>query len=234
MRTETYLAIITVLAIFVMGGILAAAVLYPQGIGRGVQQNYITVSAKGFAYGYPSQSSLYLTVNGTGPTAGLATMNASLAVQELNATMQKYIGGNSSMIKTMSYSLSKVHNSSAYEVVEGMRITLPDINSTGSALASAASVENVYVNAVVPALSKAQSKALVGEALSDALYNATSQAEVLARNATVSVHNVTVNSYYVFPYALAGAAYATNGGSSQFYSGQNQVAESITVTFTYT
>lgn len=234
MKTETYLLIIAILAILVMGAVLATAVLYPNGVASlGGRSNYITVSAQGFAYGYPTQAILYLSLNGSGPTASIATTNASLTLQRLNYSVKGYVNGNLSLIKTLSYSLFKVRNSTQYEVVESLKVTIPNINNASAALGNLSSINNVYVNSVSPVLSNSQIKAMIGEALSDALANATAQAKVLANNATVTTHNISVSSYYVFPSFNSGAALPSGAQASLFYSGQNQVSESITASFSY-
>lgn len=240
MKTETYLLIIAVLAIFVMGAILATAVLYPGGLVAtpGGQNNNIYVTAEGFAYGYPSQAVLYLYLSGSGPSSAIATSNASLTLQRLNYSLNSYINGNTTRIKTLAYQLYKQHNSSVYEVQESIEVTLPNIDNLSTAIQNLSSVGNVYVQQVSPVLSPSQQTALRNQALSSALANATAQAQVLAQNATVTVHNITVTSFGVYPFGngLLAAASPSGGISNQgtlFYQGQNQVTESITAQFSY-
>jgi|GEM_PF-6019388 uncharacterized protein YggE len=239
MKTETYLVIIAVLAIFVMGAVLAAAVLYPGGLTgvTGTQNNYITVTAQGFAYGYPSEAVIYLYLNGSGPDSAIATSNASLTLQKLNFSLNKYINENTSEIKTLSYQLSKEHNSSIYEVDEDLEVTIPNIQNVSTVLQNLSSIQNIYVQTVSPTLSDSQKVKLRNLALSDALTNATTQAKVLAQNMTVTTHNITVTSFNVFyPYSLNAAASPSGGIGNKgtlIYSGENQVSETVTVQFSY-
>lgn len=238
MKTETYLVIIAVLAIFVMGAVLATAILYPGGVigNPGSQSNYITVTAQGFAYGYPSEAVVYLYLNGSGPNSAIATSNATLTLQRLNFSLNRYINENTSQIKTLSYQLYKQHNSSAYEVEEDLQVTIPNIQNVSAVLQNLSSINNMYIQTVSPTLSDSQKTKLRNLALSDALANATTQAKVLAQNMTVTTHNITVTSFNVFyPYSLDATASAGGIGDKNtlIYSGENQVSETVTVQFSY-
>ncbi len=233
MKTETYLVVIAALAILVMGAALAMEAVYQHGTaGSTTQPVYITVSAQGFSYGSPTQALLYLSLNGSGPTPTIATSNASLTVQKLNYSILRFMDGNASMMKTLSYSLFKEANSSQYEVVERLRAKIPDIENASAAIDAISAFGNVYIDSVSAVLSDSQISVMRNHALADALSNATSQARALAGNATVRVRNITVNSYSVFPYAFSGSTgIEAKSPAGMIYAGQDQVSESITVTF---
>lgn len=238
MKPETYMVLITLFSILVMGTIVVLAVARPSGIfGAGVGQGTITVSAEGFAYGYPQQAYIYVSLNGSGQTASIAATNASLTLQRLNFSVERYLGGNLSRIKTTSYQLYRVHNSSAYEVYENLQLLIPNVDNLSYALANVSGISNVYVSSVSPVLSDYQISNMRSQALAAALENATSQASILAHNASVTQHNITVDSYTIMP-----LAYTAYGSSSPlpspeqglvYYTGRNEVSESITATFSY-
>lgn len=238
MKPETYMVLITLFSILIMGAIVVLAVSRPPSLfGAGPGQGTITVSAEGFAYGYPQQAYIYVSLNGSGQTASIASANASLALQRLNFSVERYLGGNLSRIKTTSYQLYKIHNSSAYEVYENLQLLIPNIDNLSYALANVSGISNVYVNSVSPVLSDYQIGGMRSQALAAALQNATSQAEILAHNASITQHNITVDSYTVMPlvYSAYGSAYQAPSPSQGlvYYTGRNEVSESITASFSY-
>ncbi|MDE1851705.1 MAG: SIMPL domain-containing protein [Candidatus Micrarchaeota archaeon] len=238
MKPETTMTIIAILALLIMGTVLVVAVLYPEGFGAS-GKNSIYVSAQGFAYAVPQQAVAYLTINGSGKTGEIATANMSLTLAQFNASVKKYVNGNMSMVKTVSYSLYKPANSTSYVAIEGVQVTIPNIQNASSFLGNMSTISNLYVSQVSAQLSNAQIKNLTGLAINDALQNATTQAGSVAKfagNKGLSLTNVTVNSYRIYPYYNSYISAATNkygNISPEFYSGTMQVAESVSAIFTY-
>ncbi len=198
--------------------------------------SHVTVTATGSAIALPSQVHMYLYANSSAPAAQVATQGLAATIGEINSTLLPYIGRNLSNIQTVSYSLYKVYNRSAYTATEGLSITIPNIGNASAAIGALSSISNVYVNGVNAQLSAAQISSLRDQALSSALANATSQASILANNATVQLGNVTVNSYGIIPFYGNSfmptiAAAATTQSGPGFYGGVSTVTESITATF---
>ena len=229
MRTEGLgMYLFAVLVVVIMAGIIATMVLFPNGFLGSASQKTITVRASGTSYGYPSEAAVYFIVNGTGRTSGIATSNLSLTLSKLNYTISKYV--NSSMTKTMSYSLYKIRNSSAYSATEELEYTT-SADNVSALLGAASSINNTYVTGAEAELSASQRSSMISQALSEAMANATSEAMVIA-NSSVSIMNVSSTSSYVYPvYGIS--AYGSVSGPSQpaFYTGTQSVTEQVTVTF---
>ncbi|MDE1824124.1 MAG: SIMPL domain-containing protein [Candidatus Micrarchaeota archaeon] len=237
MKPETTMTIITVLALLIMGIVLVVAVLYPNGFGA-QHQNAIYVSAQGFAYGAPQQAVAYLTINGSGATAEIATANVSLTLAKFNASVKKYVNGNMSMVKTVSYSLYLPHNSTDYVATEGIQVNIPNIQNASSFIGNMSTLSNLYISQVSAQLSNQQIKNLTSAAIADALQNATAQARSVSRfagNKTIMLANVTINSYRIYPYYNYASASSGKYGnpSPEFFSGTMQVAESVSAVFSY-
>lgn len=229
-RTDIFLFIIAFVAVLSMAAIVALAVLEPAGAGSGY--SYITVSASGESYGYPQVARLYVSMNGTGSTAAIAYSNLSLTASTLNFTMQKYIAGNSSNMKTEAYSLQKVYNKSYYEASETVVLYIPQVQNVTGAIDALSQVPGVSLNQASAELSSQQDAELTQSALRAALSNATAQAETLSGNKTLEVNNITVSRTYIYPYIqFSGAAYQQSGQS--FFSGIDGVQEQITAVFSY-
>jgi uncharacterized protein YggE len=234
MKTEKLFATVTIIALAITGVVLVATVLYPQGIIGTNQINYIMISASGFASSRPSQAIVSLNINGSGATTAMATANISVTLNVLNSSLEKYINGNTTLIKTLSYSLYKVYNESVYTAVESLQVKIPNIQNVSPLLGDISSVPNVYVSDVSAVLSDSQATALRSQALQNALANATAQAQALAGNKILTLHNITVNSYYIYPYSLGASAALRSDVTPAFFGGENKVVESITTSFSYT
>jgi uncharacterized protein YggE len=194
----------------------------------------ISVQATGSASGIPSQGVIYITVNGTGLNSTAATHNLTTTVSMLNATLQPFIGGNMSNIKTTSYSLSKVYNKTSYEATEAFQVTIPSVQNVSAVIGNLSSLSNVYVQDVSSQLSPAQITKLRAQALSSALANATSQARVVSANGTVNLRNVSVGGFSIFPYPVFGvesAAATAPLSSPGYYTGTEEVTESVSAVF---
>ena len=219
------------------------------------QQNlgYITVSATGTASATPTEGTLYLSVQGNGKTAAAATHNLSVALNQMNSTLIKYINGNLSLIKTTYYNLYNQTNNypcysnlacptyispNGFVASEQLTVTIPNTQNVSKAIGALAAVNGVQVTSASATLSDAQITALRTTAFENALKNATSQASALTGNASLSEQNITVNNYYFYPvaYALGTSSSGTatvNSTNPSFYSGTDSVTESINVVFSY-
>jgi uncharacterized protein YggE len=240
---------VILVAILVIGAVAIAGMLLNQTSARlGAAGKTITVSATGSASGSAAQETLYLAVNGTGITARAATDNLSSTMGTVNTTLLAYVGGNTSMISTTSYSLTRSYNytfkngtwtsvPTGYLATESLKVTLPDVNDTGAALNALASVRNVYVSSVQASLSDEQIASLRAQALSSALSNATQQASIVAGGVGIYPMNISVSHYYVYPvypmYAASGLAGIENGTEPTIYTGVSTVTESVSVVFGY-
>ncbi len=221
--------VFAVLVVILFAGIIATMVLFPNGFQGSPQQKTILVRATGTASGYPSEGIVYLTLNGTGQTPAIATSNLSLSISKLNYTLMKYT--NASDISTIYYSLSRIRNSSMYSAVEEVMVTTSESN-VSSILGSAASINGISVNGASAKLSDSQSSALISKALSAAMANATSQAELLANSSVIPV-NISSSSSYIYP-LYSGVGFSASALSPQapaFFAGTQAVTEQITVLF---
>lgn len=219
-----------------MAIVLLAGMLYPNGILESQGLTYITVSASGVSYGYPQVATIYLRMNGTGSNAAIATANLSLTLNQFNFTMAKYLGNNSSGMSTQSYSLQRIYNSSKYEASEIVSLSVPQIANVSPMLGALSLIQNVYVIQTSSSLSNQQSEQLMQSALSLAIQNATSQAQVAAGSNAISIKNVTVSKGYVYPVYPAAYSGGFNSASVQnplFFNGREGVREQVTIEFAY-
>lgn len=238
---------ISILVIIVL---LAMAFLVSQGLsGTSIaHKTYtISISATGASSAYPQSALMYLFINGSGKTAQAATQNISLTLSAVNGTLLKYVDGNASAISTESYSLSRYSNAtlntSGYTAAETVGVKIPEVSNVSYLVGELSLIPDVYVSSVSAQLTSAQIAALRSEAISLAVQNATQQAQVVAGlGVSISLGNVTVNSYGIYP---LGASYpvASSGGfqssavapsSPVFYAGQSEITESVSTTFYYT
>ena len=236
-------------------------------ISPGGATSVITLSATGTASSRPTQAQISITINGTGATTASAVQNISTTLNMFNSTAYKFLNGNMSLLETTYYSVYKPYqycpiyatnatpasgsiaipmkctsNNIGYTAAEDISVTLPNIDNASSFLGAIASIPNVYVSSVSPSLSSNQTASLRAAALASAISNATSQADaLLGPNEMIYSRNISVNSYYIFPYGVAANSGALTAGvadrnttiSPQFYSGKSQVTESVSVVFHY-
>ena len=236
MKVEHVTTLIAIISIIVLGLALYISVLYPSGISQknsNAMQSSITVTATGTAEQYPSQGVLYLSINGTGKTQQIATMNLSLGIASVNNSISKYIEGNISNIQTEYYTVSKIRNSTLYQAYEEIKITLPNSNNISAALSQLSNIGNVNVFSASAQLSPSQQNSMEKQALSYALENATQQAEVLANNSTIVIVNITTNQQSrILPFSASAVSnIAGSNTGSIFYYGNQGLTETITVTF---
>ena len=228
------LFIIAIVAIVAMAIILILSVLYPNGTFQNQGLTYVRVTASGTAYDYPQSATIYVSMNGTGATSAIATSNLTLTLNEFNFTVAKYIGDNTSRIRTQSYSLRKIWNSSNYEATELVSVTIPQVQNVTPLLTTLSLIQDVYISQVSAQLTNTQANTLTQEALSQALQNATAQATVLSENRTVTIRNITVSRNYVYPFPMySNAGVSSAQQNSIFFNGRQGIEEQVTVVYSY-
>ncbi len=216
----------------------------------------VSVTASGSASATADAAQLDLLVNGTGNTTQIAVANLSKTMNLVNSTLLKYVNGNLSQISTEYFNVNacysypyyistttiyppKVNKTCGYVATEDLLITIPNSNNVTSALQSLTSIPNVYVNGAAAKLTNQQISTLRGQALTQAMSNATGQAVAVSPTGKVSALNITVNGFYVYPlqYSFGGTGIVTPGAAagelqnSLFYTGTSSVTESVTVVF---
>ncbi len=182
---------------------------------------------------YPAQGLIYLYVNGTGDTEHIANDNLSLTLEILNSSILKYVGGNLSNIVTQNYYISKIRNSSTYQAVEYLQVMITDVKNMSAALSVMSKINNTYVTGAYAQLSPQQITSMRSKALSQALNNATNQAEVLENNVSIKVENITIGQPR-FPVFIAAETSSASSGTQRgqlFYYGEQGITETVTATF---
>lgn len=221
--------------------------IHTAGNGTSYNQNaaFLTISASGTASAVPGKAQLSVQLQGKGQTPSAAEYNLSKELIMANATLMKFIEGNRSNIQTTYYQLYNqtgfyYTTYNGYVASEDLSVTIPSIGNVSSALGALSNISGVSVYASSGILSDSQISTLRGEALSQAMSNATAQADALLPGKNFSVSNITVDSYpriYPLPYALGTSAASTAVSNSTlspaFFNGTETVTESITVVFTY-
>jgi uncharacterized protein YggE len=131
------------------------------------------------------------------------------------------------------------HIITPYVGSEYITVTLPLLSSLNPALASLSYVPGLYIESADAQLSSQQITALRSAALTGAVANATSQAQVLIGNAQIVSKNITIQNTYFYPQPVmlaSGAATAAKSGSgtSQLvFNGTDSVTESVYAVFSY-
>lgn len=215
------------------------------------QESLITISASGSVTANPTQGTIYLFLNATGSTSASAVANLSVITGIINATLMPFLNGNSSMIQTQSYDVYPTiscSNSTYYPypyttticpsprrfylATEYLLVTIPNIGDVNAALVGLSGINGVSIDNVASKLSPQQQTSLSQQALSIALNNATSQAQVLLTSGQhLTIRNITVQNNYVY-YPVAGVFSAANAASNQtFFPGRATVTKSIYVVF---
>ncbi len=232
-------AVLALVIVLLAVGVVFSAYLFAHNVADHAPRGFVTVSATGGVYAVPSESAVSILANATGTTAHQAVENLSLELNSLNSTLYNYVGANMSRITTSSYSVFRTHNATTYTAQEGITATLPNASRTGALLGSLSSIPNIYVSGVSAQLSNSQAAAMRGSALSAALTNATQQAEALAAPYNITLVNVSVSNYYVYPYSLAegvgssGQLISGLNVSPTYYQGRSMVQERISAIFSY-
>lgn len=258
--------LVTIIAVLLLGTVTLLALFTPRTQQQvapltSTVSPTITVSATGSAKAQPAQAVVYLSVNGTGSTTQNAVENLSATTSVLNATLYGYVNKNLSNIDTSSYNVEVLCNGSVYtvqpgaqpaiypyrygcslnstvvyEAVEQLTVTLPNADNASSLVGAVSGINNVYVNEVDAQLSQAQVATLRPLALSDAMANATAQAQAtLGSGYNISIVNITVNSYNFYPYPIYAAGAVSSGAAKQpiIYPGTSALTESVSVIFAY-
>ncbi|VVB76792.1 Uncharacterised protein [uncultured archaeon] len=214
----------------------------------------ISVSSTGVAMASPAAAMVQITVNATGTTVALANANLSSIIGQLNTTLLPYINRNLSNVETTYYTIypatTCVYPANAtplssispyycvleklpyYVATESITITVPNIDNSSAALSAISAVPSLTLNGVQAQLSVTQERALGQLALSNAMANATTQAQLLAGSGVeLKVENITVtNSQLIYPgvYSSAGTV---KDAARVIYGGQASVQKSVSVVF---
>ncbi len=169
---------------------------------------------------------------GEGNDSDIALARLAVATAELNYTFSRYNEGNASLARTLYYSTYWNRNKTQYFATEYVEFRLMNLSRIEGLLSALSSVQNVSVNSASSQLSAEQEGSLINSALRNALANATSQAGAISGGKHLYLTNITVNSYYVYPLAAAGAL-AGQTATPEFFNGMKEVVESITARFSY-
>jgi uncharacterized protein YggE len=217
--------------------------------------SYLKINSVGTAKGSAIKATLSIEIQGLGKTANAATANLSSELNQTNATLSKYVNGNTSLIQTSYYSLNnqtsyyypmEAYSYNGYVAQESLTVTIPSVKNVSSALGALSAINGISIYGATPILSDSQLSSLRLSALSDAMSNATAQADALLPGKNLTVSNITVN-YFNYPIVLP---YATGAGSSTggpvlssapvgktpspiFFNGTETVTESVAVVFSY-
>ena len=125
------------------------------------------------------------------------------------------------------------YNVSKYAAQEYLVATVPNINSVDAALSAISAVPNVNVQSTSQQFSPSYASALMRSSLTNALSNATEQAQLLAgAGLQVEVVNISIEgSPYFYPVAFSSAQGAAASGGSTFYPGRSGIVRSVYVLF---
>jgi uncharacterized protein YggE len=220
-------------------------------VGRGFQhQRTITVTAVGTASANPSMAELDILLNATGNTVYLANANLSAIANELNATLLPFLNGNASRIQTVYYSVYQPTNCTYvspayyckesklpyYAATESIEALMPNIANVSDAITAVSGIPDLQIQDVQAQLSEGQQAVLSREALSQAVENATSQAEIVAGSGTsISIENITVQYSQVYcsgcMFGASSGAVAQGASPSAFFGGRASVQKNVYVVF---
>ncbi|MGI0141936.1 MAG: SIMPL domain-containing protein [Candidatus Micrarchaeales archaeon] len=235
-----------VLSIVAIASVIVLLILGCHGFG-GAQT--ITVTATGTAYGFSDQALMYIFANSTGDTAALANSGLVSTVNSVDNALAPYLNGNSSLIQTQSYNVFQTRilvctgasgvvvsgpclNRTGYEAAQSIVATIPNILNVSGAIAALAAIPNVNVQGVNQQLSAMQYSRLLNNSLSNAVVNATAQAQALAGSKyTVSIINITTTQSSPIFYGPLAAASSGSAQNSSYFVGRTGVTRSITVVF---
>lgn len=224
---------LSIIAIVAVGTFGAYAMLRGSNTAPITQEGgqFITISASGVAYGYPDQGVVYVVANATGKNASAAIANLSQTITELNSTIQPFINGNTSKLKTQMYSILAIPNSTLYSAYESVEVTILNMANVSPAIAALAQVNNLGIQTVQAGLSATQFSALLNGSLEDAVANATSQAKSVAGNgATVVIQNISIQGGIYYGLADSAAPLASKAGGT-FFAGTTYVIRNIYASF---
>ncbi len=215
---------------------------------QNINSSYIFITATGSASAQPSFATIFVNLQAFGNNPGSATNNLSFALHDLNASILKYINGNLSNIATTYFTIynrsSYYGNFNAskkdYVAQETLSIKILNTSNASDAIGAVSGINGTSITNVVENLSSSQIALLRKTALLLAMKNATSQATLLAGNKTISIENITVNSYHFYPFAFSSDMISSASAKSlavqnpSFFIGNDTITQSITVKFMFT
>lgn len=217
---------------------------------QNINSSYIFITATGSASAQPSFATIFVNLQAFGSNPGSATNNLSFALHDLNASILKYINGNLSNIATTYFTIynrssysSNFNNANAskkdYVAQETLSIKILNTSNASNAIGAISGINGTSITNVVENLSSSQIAVLRKTALLLAMKNATSQATLLAGNKTISIENITVNSYNFYPFRFSSGMISSASSISpavqnpSFFIGNDTITQSITVKFMF-
>ena len=197
----------------------------------GSSASHVTVSASGTAYGYPDQAVIYFVVNGTGKSSAAAYSNLSATLAIVNRSLSRYLNGNLSAIKTVYYNSYVIYNTTIHSQQEELSVTLSNASNVTPVLGVLSLENNLRVQDVQVQFSSAQFNNLLSSALGKAITNATQQAQAVASGRTVTLENVSIDSYQYYPLEINRVGAAGTISNTSFFTGTSSVVRTIYATF---
>ncbi|MDE1847051.1 MAG: SIMPL domain-containing protein [Candidatus Micrarchaeota archaeon] len=208
-------------------------------------QEVISATASGVAYGYPDRAVLYLTANATGSDAAGAGANLSTIVNSLNSTLSPFLNRNISLLQTQSFNLYKQQvpvcgsnstgakgpimcvNTTVFVATESIVVNLPNIRNVSAALIGISNVDGVSVQQATQSFSDQSFSQLMQQALTNAMENATDEAQVISGSSQLQILNITIQNY---PLIYAGQGAAAQTGNI-YFPGRSGITRTVYVKF---
>ena len=208
----------------------------------------VTITATGQAASAPTNAELTLYLNATANTTALAVEELGATAYALNSTLSNYTNGNMSAVTTTDYNTyampppypvtNTTRNYTLYMASENVDVKLANFEMLEPVLLHISKIGDISVTYISAGVSGPKSAALQQEALSNAISNATSQAQLVIGNATVVYKNVTLDNYNDYLSTLDypgvnGSPAALISHYRLIFNGTVTVSRSVTVTFYY-
>ncbi len=226
--------------------VLVVAILLYYSYPKAGHLSSVTITATGQATSAPTDAELTLYLNSTANTTALAVEELGATAYALNSTLGNYTHGNMSAVTTTGYNTYAIppqypitnasRNYTLYEASETVNVKLADFGMLEPLLSHVSKIGDVSVTYISAGVSSSKSSALQQEALTNALSNATAQAQIIIGSASVVYKNVTLDNYYMSPLVYSGASGSPATLISQhrlIFNGTVTVSRSVTVTFYY-
>lgn len=216
---------------------------YAQAASQSAPTSHLSITASGSAVGVPTQARIYVSVEGRGGTARVATDNLTASLDSMSSALQPLVGENSSMISTDYYNLYNYSGFyytgyNGYVATEGVSITIPDIDNVSAALGALSSVNGISIQSTYAQLSDSQLVSMRDLALARAVANATSQAEALLPGKNLTASNITIGYVYspiILPVSASALMSSAGAGGQvpEYFKGTQTLTETVTVRFSY-
>ncbi len=202
----------------------------------------VSVSASGEVTADPDRAVLDIGVEASASDAETVRQRLSENVSEMRAALEE-IGITDDQIETSRYIIREDHESrrsegpTRYIGTHSFEIEINDTDAVGTVIETAVNNGGTNVGQVSFTLSEETRDELREEALSNAMDNARSDAEVLAKNANLTITGVTSAStghVDVRPYYAEAQTAASGDASTSIESGPVSVSAQVQVTYNAT